>query len=83
MAMDERERYARYFQEVEGEDFDKVIGMQIQATVRETARLVGLLEGGYRVAGIDSPEYASIRSTGSSFLKDLVDVARRLNVPLQ
>jgi hypothetical protein len=85
MKMDEndRQKHIKYFQEVEGDDFHQVIKVQIQKAVKETARLIGLLEGGFQMAGIDSPEYKLIREFGTQFLNELVRTARRLDVQLQ
>ncbi len=78
-----KQQYIKYFKEVEGDDFDKAIKIRIQTVVGEIARLVGILEGGYQIAGIDSPEYKSIRESGSSFLNELVRTAGKLNIQLQ
>ena len=85
MKIDEndKQKYIKYFQEVEGEDFDQVVKLQIQIVVKETARLIGLLEGGFQMAGIDSPEYKQIREFGATFLNELVRTGRKLNVQLQ
>jgi predicted aconitase len=73
----------RYFQGLEGEDFHKAVKIQIQRVAKETANLIGLLEGGLQKAGIDSSEYKMIRDFGTSFLDDLVRIARKLCVQLQ
>ena len=85
MKIDEKskQKYIEYFKEAEGDDFHQVIKMQIQKAVQETARLIGLLEGGFQIANIDSPEYEMIRGFGPPFLNKLVDVARKLDVQLQ
>ena len=68
MNENDKQKYINYFKEVEGKDFNQTINLQIQTVVREIARLVGLLEGGYQIAGIDSSEFALIRKSGSAFL---------------
>lgn len=85
MKIDEndKQKYIKYFQEVEGDDFQQVIKLQIQKVVKETARLIGLLEGAFQMAGIDSPEYKMIREFGPPFLNELVRTGRKLNVQLQ
>jgi len=83
MDENDRQKYIKYFQEVEGDDFPQVIKLQIQKVVKETAKLIGLLEGGSQMAGIDSPEYTLIREFGTTFLNELVRTARRLDVQLQ
>ena len=79
----DKQEYIKYFKETEGNNFDQVISLQIQTVVREIARLVGLLEGGYQIARMDSSEYRLIRESGASFLNELVRIARKLNVQLQ
>lgn len=83
--MDENDRldYIKYFQEVEGKDFDHVIRIQVQSAVKETARLVGLLEEGYKLAGIDSPEYKKLRDNGQEYLNHLIHIAKRLQIQIQ
>jgi hypothetical protein len=85
MKMDENDKqnYMKYLQEVEGDDFHQVIKLQIQKVVKETAKLIGLLEGGFQIAGIDSLEYKMIREFGTTFLNELVRTARKLDVQLQ
>lgn len=79
----DKQKYMDYFKEFEGQDFDEVIKVQIQTVIRETARLAGLLESGAKVAGIESPEYKSIKDTASSFLNEMIKGARKLHVQLQ
>ena len=79
----DKEMYLEYLQTDEGDDFHRGIKLQIQKVTKETAKLIGLLEGGLQTAGIDSPEYKSIREFGTSFLNELVRVARKLDVQLQ
>ena len=83
--MDEenKQKFTEYFKEAEGDDFHQVIKVQIQRVVKETARLIGLLEGGSQIAHVDSPEYEMIRGFAPLFLDKLVDTARKLNVQLQ
>jgi hypothetical protein len=85
MVIDEikKHKYIKYFKEVEGEDFVQVIRVQIQKVVKETARLIGLLEGGYQLAGIDSSEYKKIREFSPDFLDKLMHTAKELNVQIQ
>ena len=85
MKIDEsdKQKYVKYFQEVEGDDFEQVIKLQIQKVVKETARLIGLVEGASQIAGIDSSEYNMIREFGPPFLDELVRTGRKLDVQLQ
>jgi hypothetical protein len=76
-------KHLEYFQGAEGDDFHQVIKLQIQKVAKETANLLGMLEGGLQKAGIDSPEYKIIREFGTTFLNELVRTARRLDVQLQ
>ncbi len=80
---DEEARKVKGPQAPETDDFDRGIRLQIQIVVKETAKLIGLLEGGLREAGIDSPEYKAIREFGTGFLHELVRTGKRLNVQLQ
>jgi hypothetical protein len=70
-------------QDLEGDDFHQAIKIQIQRVAKETANLIGLLEGGLQKAGIDSSEYKMIREFGTTFLDELVRTARKLDVQLQ
>ena len=85
MEMNEKDKqeYIKLIHKYEGENFDQIIKIQIQNVVRETARLIGLLEAGNQVLDIDSKEYKSIREFGSSFLHKLVLTGKELNVQLQ
>jgi hypothetical protein len=78
-----KQKYIKYFKEAEGDDFHQVIKLQLQKVVKETARLVGLVEEGYQMAGIDTLEYKKIREIGPKFLNDLVDTAKKLDVQIQ
>jgi hypothetical protein len=85
MEMNEKEQSKRWepFGDLEGDDFHEAIKIQIQKVTKETANLIGLLEGGLQKAGIDSNEYQMIREFGTTFLNDLVRTARKLDVQLQ
>jgi len=77
------ERNLKHLQTAEGDDFHRGIKLQIQIVVKETAKLIGLLEGGLQETGIDSPQYKAIREFGTAFLNELVRTGRRLDVQLQ
>jgi hypothetical protein len=79
----EQSKHGEAFGDLEGDDFHQAIKIQIQRVTKETANLIGLLEGGLQKAGIDSTEYKMIREFGTTFLNDLVRTARKLDVQLQ
>jgi hypothetical protein len=80
---EDKEKNPVYPRACEGKDFHQEIKLQIQKVTKETAKLIGLLEGGLQTAGIDSPEYRGIREFGTTFLNELVRVAGRLDIQLQ
>lgn len=80
---DFKENNPDYLQTRAGENFHQGVKLQIQKVAKETAELIGLLEGNLQGAGIDTPEYKRIREFGKTFLSELVRVAGRLDVQLQ
>ena len=85
MTMDEikKQKYRELIYKYEGEDPDKIINLQIQKVIKETARLIGLLEESHKIFERDSKEFRSIRESGNSFLNDLVLTARELKIQVQ
>ncbi len=79
----ERQEYMKAFQELEGPDIDKVIRLQIQKALRETAKLVGLIQVGSEVFHIDSSEYQLIRTFGATFLGHVARCAGKLDIQFQ
>jgi len=79
----DKKEYLDFLNKYEGEDLNQVIKIQIQNVIKETARLIGLVEEGRQILDMESEEYKSIREFGNSFLHDLVLTAKKLNIQVQ
>ena len=83
--MDEidKKKYVELLHKHEGEDLDKLINLQIQKVIKETAKLIGMLEESRQILEVDTKEYKSMREFGNPFLHSLVLIAKELNIQVQ
>lgn len=65
----DKRKEIKHYQEIEGGNFEQVIGLQIQKVAKETARLVSLLEGSLQIADIDSSEYKLLKRMRDNIFK--------------
>ncbi len=73
----------KFIEKSEGLEIDEAIKTQVQNVLRELAKLLGLIDGELELFNIETNEIKQLRESGSIFFKNVVKIARKMDIQMQ